>query len=208
MGSFHSGPGTSAGNGTGAGTIRMDEEIINFEPEPLYNPISVCKCLTDQDSSEAIIISDRKRRILTTVSRTENYLKERRIPELVRFILSKLLAERSNKPVLYMDKLINDCMLFRAGHGVAPVLYENKHLEAVVKSFDPGQRGWLSAGQTRRAFITLGLQPDEHLHERNPYDEVLNSLQKKQETELFDLLCAGIDFSESTDISKSNSSDT
>ncbi|CAG9796564.1 unnamed protein product [Diatraea saccharalis] len=212
----------------------MDEEVSFLERDPVYEPVTVCKCLIDQDSSEAVVISERKRQILTTVTRTESYLKERRIPELVRFLLSKLLAERPNKPVIFLEKLVNDCMLFRAGHGAAPVLYENKyeteilllfflalhkylintylkhfrHLEAVVKSFDPGQRGWLSAGQTRRAFITLGLQPDDDLDERISSDEVLNTLRQRQESELFELLSAGMDLPENTESSKSDSSDT
>lgn len=97
-----------------------------FEPERTYEPISVCKCLIDQDSSESIFISERKKQILSTVARTESYLRERRIPELVRFLLTKLLSSGSNKPIIYLEKLLNDCMLFRAGHGVAPVLYENR----------------------------------------------------------------------------------
>ncbi|KAL0851135.1 hypothetical protein ABMA28_007000 [Loxostege sticticalis] len=183
----------------------MDEEMSVFEPERTYEPISVCKCLIDQDSSESIFISERKKQILSTVARTESYLRERRIPELVRFLLTKLLSSGSNKPIIYLEKLLNDCMLFRAGHGVAPVLYENRHLEAVVKSFDPGQRGWLSAGQTRRAFVTLGLTPEEPLEDRIPCDVVLNSLRKTQETELYNLLAAGMNMPEFCDDTNSES---
>lgn len=104
----------------------MDEEASVFEPEPRYEPISVCKCLIDEPSSEVLIISERKKHILSTVSRTESYLRERRIPELVRFLLTKVIAEGSNKPIIYMEKLLNDCMLFRAGHGLPPVLYETR----------------------------------------------------------------------------------
>lgn len=67
-----------------------------------------------------------------------------------------------------------------------------RHLEAVVKSFDPGQRGWLSAGQVRRAFTTLGLTPPANMEERIPTDVVLNNLRQTQEKELFELLSAGV----------------
>lgn len=67
-----------------------------------------------------------------------------------------------------------------------------RHLEAVVKSFDPGQRGWLSAGQVRRAFITLGLTPADDIDERIPTDVVLEAIKKRQEDELYDLLIAGM----------------
>lgn len=69
-----------------------------------------------------------------------------------------------------------------------------RHLEAVVKSFDPGQRGWLSAGQVRRAFITLGLTPVDDLDDRIPTDVVLEMLKITQENELYDLLIAGMAF--------------
>lgn len=183
----------------------MDEEISVFDTEPFYEPISVCKCLIDQNSSEELVLSERKQRILTTVARTESYLRERRIPELVRFLLTKLLSQGPNKPIIYMEKLLNDCMLFRAGYGQAPVIYEDRHLEAVVKSFDPGQRGWLSAGQTRRAFITLGLTPDDNLEDRIPCDVVLKNIRTTQESELYELLCAGMEQAESTESSNSSS---
>ncbi|XP_026731554.1 uncharacterized protein LOC113496515 [Trichoplusia ni] len=123
---------------------------VEIKPSP--PPISLCKCLLGSESQEEVIVSERKNLILSTVSRTENYLRERRIPELLR------------------------------------------HLEAVVKSFDPGQRGWLSAGQVRRAFITLGLTPVDDLDDRIPTDVVLEMLKYTQENELYDLLIAGMAF--------------
>lgn len=80
-------------------------------------------------------------------------------------------------------------------------------MEAVVKSFDPGQRGWLSAGQTRRAFTTLGLTPDEELDDRIPCDIVLDSLKKTQELELFSLLSAGSNIIENSEDSSKTDSD-
>lgn len=64
-------------------------------------------------------------------------------------------------------------------------------MQAVVKSFDPGNRGWLSAGQVRRAFTTLGFNPPKHLGDRVPCDVVLDTLKETQETELFNLVAAG-----------------
>ncbi|KOB51938.1 EF hand 2 domain containing protein [Operophtera brumata] len=187
----------------------MDEEQNFFEPEPVRTfsePISVCNCLRDDDSSQTTEISHRKLHILSTVARTESYLRERRIPELIRFLLTKVIAQGSNKPIEFLEKLLNDCMLYRAGHGFAPVLYENKHLEAVVKSFDPGQRGWLSEGQMRRAYITLGLSPAKTIEDRVLTNVALYNLQKAQETELFNLIAAGMNVDESS--SESNSSTT
>lgn len=98
----------------------MEEEQNIFEPVP----VPVCKCLRDDESSEKIVISARKLQILSTVARTESYLRERRIPELIRFLLTKVIAEGSDKPIEFLEKILNDCMLYRAGHGSAPVLYE------------------------------------------------------------------------------------
>ncbi|KAI8438571.1 hypothetical protein MSG28_011028 [Choristoneura fumiferana] len=177
----------------------------DFEPDeskkPDIDPILLCKCLIDDASSEPVIIPPRKQKILSTVARTENYLRERRIPELLRFMLTKVIAEGSDKPIAYLEKLLDDCMLYRAGHGSAPVLYETKHLEAVIKSFDPGQRGWLSAGQIRRLYTTLGLTPEDDLDDRISTEVVFNNVKKAQESELLCLLSAGMpteDLSENT----------
>ncbi|XP_030040259.2 uncharacterized protein LOC115455726 [Manduca sexta] len=180
------------------------ENFKSTETQP--NEISVCKCLLDDKSSEGIVILGRKQNILTTVSRTEYYLRERRIPELIRFLFTKVIAEGSDKPMVYLEKLLDDCMLFRAGYALAPVLYESRHLKAVIKSFDPGQRGWLSAGQIRRAYTTLGLTPKEFLDDRVQCDIVINSLKDSQETELLGLLSAGMEMDDKVEDLKSESS--
>lgn len=91
---------------------------------------TICKCpiclRTPSNISEKTDICPRKVHILSTVSRTENYLRDHRIPELIRFLLTKLLANTSDKPIAYLEKLLDDCMLYRAGHGVPPVLYERR----------------------------------------------------------------------------------
>ncbi|XP_026758572.3 GPI ethanolamine phosphate transferase 1 [Galleria mellonella] len=168
----------------------MNEEFNDFGPEYKLKPVSVCKCITEGSLSENFVISARKQQILSTVARTESYLKERRIPELLRFLVTKVIAETSNKPMDYLEKLLDDCMLFRAGHGPAPVLYERRHLEAVIKSFDPGQRGWLSTGQIRRIYTTLGITPPEIFEDKTSCEVVLNSLEKSQEIDLFSLVSA------------------
>ncbi|KAJ8736342.1 hypothetical protein PYW08_006998 [Mythimna loreyi] len=176
-----------------------EEEDLTLEPlsrlpsGPSIEPIPICKCLTTAESSLGEVIPERKKIVFSTVTRTENYLRERRIPELMRFILTKILARNiKNNVTEFTAKLLDECMIFRAGHGVAPVLFEERHLEAVVKSFDPGHRGWLSAGQVRRAFTTLSLTPPINIEERTSTDVVLNNLRATQEQELFDLLSAGV----------------
>ncbi|KAL4712661.1 hypothetical protein ACJJTC_007958 [Scirpophaga incertulas] len=144
----------------------------------------LCKCFESNNLHE-------ENENFNSMTRVENYFRERRINELIQFLLTKLLVDAPNKPILYMEKLLNECMLFRAGHGIPPVLYGDSHLEAIMKSFDPGQRGWLSEGQTRRVFITLGLKPPINLDEQIPCNVVFESLKKAQENELFELLSAG-----------------
>lgn len=97
---------------------------VEIKPSP--PPISLCKCLLGSESQEEVIVSERKNLILSTVSRTENYLRERRIPELLRFLLTKILAYKGKNPVAYSEQLIDQCMLYRAGFGKAPVLYEDR----------------------------------------------------------------------------------
>lgn len=61
-----------------------------------------------------------------------------------------------------------------------------------MKSFDPGQRGWVNAGQLHRAYITLGLNPPKiPADAKIPTDEFLNNLKNDQEKELSEILMAG-----------------
>ncbi|KAJ2954848.1 hypothetical protein O0L34_g3165 [Tuta absoluta] len=170
---------------------QAEEEVDFVIREPSLVP--VCRCLRSDESTEIPPISERKQRLFTTVPRTEAYLRDRRIPELMRFFCTKLLADQSDNPVAYMEELLGDCMFFRAGVGLAPVLYERRHLEAVVKSFDPGNRGWLSPGQVRKAFTTLGFAPMEPLEENTPLAAVVGEMLRVQEKELYHLLTAGTD---------------
>ncbi|KAI5645814.1 hypothetical protein NE865_02084 [Phthorimaea operculella] len=172
--------------------IQQEEEEDEFVlKEP--SAIPVCTCLRSDESIEIPRMSERKQRLFSTVPRTEAYLRDRRIPELMRFFCTKLLADHSDHPVAYMEELLADCMLFRAGIGLPPVLYERRHLEAVVKSFDPGNRGWLSPSQVRKAFTTLGFTPVEPLEESTPLAAVVDDLLHVQEKELYSLLTAGTD---------------
>lgn len=68
-----------------------------------------------------------------------------------------------------------------------------RHLEAVIKSFDPGQRGWLTAGQTRRLYATLGLAIKDEFNESMPCETIFKKVTEAQENELFDLISAGMD---------------
>lgn len=110
----------------------MEEEEITAHKNDLKYQTPYCKCISDNRVSspstpgEEIIVPERKQLILSTVARTENYLRDRRIPELIRFLLTMILAHSPESPIAFLEKLLDDCMLFRAGHGVAPVLYENR----------------------------------------------------------------------------------
>ncbi|PZC79102.1 uncharacterized protein LOC124630981 [Helicoverpa zea] len=179
----------------------MDEEDVNncshfIVCEPIKTipsePISVCKCLLPAEASQEEIISEHKKLILSTNARVKDYLCDHRIPEFINYLMTKIMVDSPSCPATYTAQLIEKCMIFRAGHGVAPVIYEDRHLEAVIKSFDPNNRGWLTSGQMRRAFRTLGLPPMETSDEKIPSDVVLNNLRSTQEHELYQLLVAGV----------------
>ncbi|KAJ8716227.1 hypothetical protein PYW08_013512 [Mythimna loreyi] len=157
--------------------------------------ISVCGCLIngDSDSFEDNDYLKEKRKRFENNFRIESYLRERRIPELIRFILAKIMVDRPRTVSMYIGDLLDQCMLFRAGYCKAPVLFEERHLEAVVKSFDPCNRGWMTTGQVRRAFTTLGLTPKSNLEVKTSTQEVLEILRETQERELLLLLSAGTD---------------
>ncbi|VVC91986.1 unnamed protein product [Leptidea sinapis] len=173
----------------------MEEDGEDYIPVdyPIPDDFPICRCfLQGEPSVHEEIITARKEYVLGTVTRSEAYLRERRIPELIRFLLTKLISQAPSKPVAYLERLIDDCMLFRAGHGPVPALYESRHFEAVIKSFDPCNRGWLSAGQVRRLFVTLGFTLDEVHEEKISNEIVLKNLIKAQENELYSLLSAGM----------------
>lgn len=110
----------------------LEEEEIPLEPLSKLpslvtpEPIAVCKCLTSAESSVGTIVPERKKRILSKVAVTENYLHERRIPELVRFLLTKIMQSPKYNVTDYTAQLLDECMIFRAGLGVAPVLFEER----------------------------------------------------------------------------------
>lgn len=81
-------------------------------------------------------------------------------------------------------------------------------MEAVIKSFDPGQRGWLSAGQIRRLYTTLGLTLEDDLDDRNSTEMVFNNVKKAQESELLCLLTAGMSTEDVSEISSSSGTKT
>lgn len=95
-------------------------------PNPT-EPVSVCKCLLSPEPEPEPIISERKKIMFSAVARTEGYLRDRRIPELIRFLLCKVLARDPDSNVsTFLSQLLDDCMLYRAGHGNAPVLFEDR----------------------------------------------------------------------------------
>lgn len=43
-----------------------------------------------------------------------------------RFILAKIICHNSQNVAEYVEELLEQCMLFRSGHGIAPVLFEER----------------------------------------------------------------------------------
>lgn len=122
---------------------REDEESVNTYASndfsglgPTCNCSILCQCmdkldvLTPIESSQKVRLSEL---VLGVASRTESYLRERRIPELIRFLLTKLLADGPERPSGHLIKILDDCMLYRAGFGQLPVLYEERF---VIMSVD------------------------------------------------------------------------
>ena len=111
--------------------ITMEEESNIYLEQSNPDPCCICNCLCDDNektSTDNLEISDRKLFILTTVARTESYLREHRIPELLRVLLTMILAHLPDKPVAFLEKLLDDYMLYRAGYGLPPVLFETRYI--------------------------------------------------------------------------------
>lgn len=97
--------------------------------------IPVCKCILSEEPSQEVHIPEYKQRMLSLVSRTEEYLRERRIPELIRFLLVKIIAASPSDPVNYLVNLIEQCMLYRSGYGKPPVLYEERCVKLIYCAY-------------------------------------------------------------------------
>lgn len=112
----------------------MEEESNVCIDDSNPDPCCSCNCFcveNEKSSTDNIEISDRKLFILTTVARTESYLREHRIPELLRVLLTMILAHLPDKPVAFLEKLLDDYMLYRAGYGLPPVLFETRYIFSI-----------------------------------------------------------------------------
>lgn len=130
-----------------------EENLPSYALKPSSDKGPVCNCSIPCTCVDLLVNSiptpppeksARTEHLLGAVSRTENYLRERRIPELVRFLMSKILANGCDSPVAYLSKVLDECMLSRAGYGQVPVLYEERfvnfwnYINSVIISFDKG----------------------------------------------------------------------
>lgn len=96
-----------------------------------------CQCINQLDTPTPMRSSRKfglSEHVLGIVSNTESYLKERRIAELVRFLLTKILVDAPYGPLDHLVKILDDCMLYRAGFGRLPVLYEERFVVMSVGS--------------------------------------------------------------------------
>lgn len=118
-----------------------DEKSVKISSNYSSDQGSICKCsipfkcMDKLDIPTPIGFSQQlgfSEHVLGTVSRTESYLKERRIPGLIRFLLTKLLADGPDRPTAHLIKILDDCMLYRAGLGHLPVLYEERFVITLV----------------------------------------------------------------------------
>lgn len=90
---------------------------------------NVCTCpcadFFKEPPVETTSDEERKRFILSTVSRTDEYLREHQIARLIHFLFTKVLAHLPENPIAYLENVLDDCMVYRAGLAIAPVLYED-----------------------------------------------------------------------------------
>lgn len=101
---------------------------------PIWNYSIPDQCMDKLDITTPIKYSQTiglSEHVLDIVPRTERYLRERRIPELIHFLLTKLLADSPDNPVEHIVKILDACMLNRVGLGSIPVIYEERF---VIKS--------------------------------------------------------------------------
>nr|XP_012144663.1 PREDICTED: uncharacterized protein LOC105662973 isoform X1 [Megachile rotundata] len=93
----------------------------------------------------------------STLSATRNYLQERKIFDLFRFLLGHLIVNRPTDPIEYLHQLLDDCILFRSGNKHPRLFWMKSHIEAVFQNVNPGTSDLISLDRYKIAMKTLGI---------------------------------------------------
>ncbi|XP_017884618.1 uncharacterized protein LOC108627731 isoform X2 [Ceratina calcarata] len=127
-------------------TTRINEnmESNNEYPRPKYRqskPIS-----TSHDNA------------IYATPKEKNYFTENNIYDTFHFLLCHIIVDQPEDPVQYLNRLIDDLILFRAGLKNPRLLWTEKHVDAMFKNVAPCGSDLLSLDDYKTAMKSLGIR--------------------------------------------------
>ncbi|XP_022911373.1 uncharacterized protein [Onthophagus taurus] len=87
----------------------------------------------------------------------QKYLRLHRIFELYQFLIAHLLSALPENPIQFLLDLLDNCLSFRTGLTMPPLLYQKKHLEALFKMMDRMGSGYIDLEQYKAGMKSIGV---------------------------------------------------
>ncbi|GJQ67964.1 hypothetical protein Trydic_g16720 [Trypoxylus dichotomus] len=87
----------------------------------------------------------------------QRYLRVHRIFEFYQFLVAHLLSAAPENPINFLLDLLDRCIIYRAGLGNPPLLYDKKHLTALFNLMDRMRTGYIDKDQYVVGMKTLGI---------------------------------------------------
>ncbi|CAL7941152.1 unnamed protein product [Xylocopa violacea] len=123
-----------------------------------------------------------------TIPKEQDYFNERNIFDIFHFLLCHLIVHQPTDPIQYLHRLLDDCILFRSGLRNPPLLWTEKHVDAIFKSVAPFDSELLSLDGYKTAMKILGVRffdpcPVQlisgHINRRSFCTEALNNMESE-----------------------------
>lgn len=77
--------------------------------------------IEDEDEDIDLIMTQAMRK-------ARRYLRKHKIFEFFQFLIAHLLSEAPDNPIQFLIDLLDKCLLYRAGFGNPPLLFEKPHI--------------------------------------------------------------------------------
>lgn len=93
----------------------------------------------------------------STTFLAQKYLRTHRIFDFFQFIITHLLSAAPENPITFILVLLNKILLYRAGTGNPPLLYDQHHIEQLFRLMDRMDSGYIDMKQYESGMKTLGI---------------------------------------------------
>lgn len=128
--------------------LQADEE----EGEAYPREEDLVKQMFATESEDKFIFSQ-----TSTIRAAQEYLRTHRIFDFFQFLITHILSAAPENPVTFLLVLLNKILLYRAGTGSPPLLYEQKHIEQLFKLMDRMNTGYIDLKQYESGMKTLAI---------------------------------------------------